>query len=72
MRVGRASEKGKRTRLRVAEGKKQEIAIQPGSSMERKQRIANRALWKLEWRGQENPGRGPIQKQRDDTEAEST
>ena len=40
MRVGRASEKGKRTRLRVAEGKKQEIAIQPGSSRERKQRIA--------------------------------
>lgn len=55
--VGEALEKGKRTRLRVAE-EKQGTAVQPGSSRERKQRLANRALQRSGWRGQENPGRG--------------
>lgn len=68
--MGGTLEKGKRTRLRVAEGKKQETAIQPGSSRERKQRTANGVLQGPERRGQENPGRGPRQQQREDTVAE--
>ena len=57
MRVGRASEKGNRTRLRVAEGKKQEIAIQPGSSRERKQRIA-KSLVEVGMEGTREPREG--------------
>lgn len=71
-RVGGALEKGKRTRLRVPQGEKQETANQPGSSREGKQRLSHRALQGSEWREQENSGRGPRQKQREDTEAEST
>lgn len=51
-------EKGKRTRLRVTEGKKQETAIQPGSRRERKQRTANRALQGPEWRGRDKRTQG--------------
>lgn len=57
--LGGALDKEKRTRLRVAEGKKQEIAIQPGSSRERKQRTANRALQRSEWRDKRTEGEDP-------------
>lgn len=57
--MGGALDKEKRTRLRVAEGKKQEIAIQPGSSRERKQRTANRALQRSEWRDKRTEGEDP-------------
>lgn len=65
-----ALEKEKRTRLREAEGEKQEIALQPGNSRERKQRTADRALQSSEQRDertQEGDGdrsREKTQKQR--------
>lgn len=62
----------KRISLRVAEREKQETAVQPGSSRDRTQRIANGGLLRSGWWGRENPGRGPRQKPREDTEAEST